>query len=79
MSGVQTISDGFPMIPFLYVLAGWTMLFSLLGDYSFNKVDVLNSAFEKLVFVLSWPAFIAVMLLWRFCRDDEYDDGKAVL
>lgn len=59
------------IFPIVWLAFGYVLLITLLTDSTFNELDLLNSMVEKAVVVLFWPAFVLVMILWRFCRADS--------
>ena len=60
----------------MWLFIGGILLGFMLTDKTLLEWNVLNSTFERFVFVWAWPAFLMVMILSRFCREDGTDpDG----
>lgn len=56
---------------FVYLLLGFIMLAVLLSENWVYEMGILDSLFERLVFIWAWPAFLLVMLMFPLCRDDD--------
>lgn len=54
-----------------YLIIGSLLLTLLVSDVNFNRLNLLASPFESIVFIWAWPCFLMVLFMFKFCRDED--------